>query len=367
MKKMKIGVIGCGDISSTYLEGFKKSDLLEVTACADLRVDRARAQAAAFGAGRGCSVDELLGDPEIELVVNLTVPRAHAQVAHRILESGKHAYNEKPLATDRDAAQCLMREAQLLDLRLGCAPDVFLGGVLQTARHCIDEGLIGDPVGFTGSFLMPGASIDHPNPAFFFETGSGPLEDMGPYLFTALVHLLGPVGRVFAMGNIPEPTLFLPGGIHPSATVEVTTPSHIHALIELERGISGSISSSLNVWGSKVPLLEIYGTRGVLDVPNPCRFGGDLRILTMDSPHVAMFHDHDAVWKSVAPTHAPCEESRGLGVFDMVSAIRKGGAHRAHPDLAFHVLDTALTCLESSEEGLCKKVHSSCLRPSPIG
>ena len=204
MKKMKIGVIGCGDISSTYLEGFKKSDLLEVTACADLRVDRARAQAAAFGAGRGCSVDELLGDPEIELVVNLTVPRAHAQVAHRILESGKHAYNEKPLATDRDAAQCLMREAQLLDLRLGCAPDVFLGGVLQTARHCIDEGLIGDPVGFTGSFLMPGASIDHPNPAFFLKPAAGPWKIWAPISLRHLCTCWGPWAVSLPWGTFPN-------------------------------------------------------------------------------------------------------------------------------------------------------------------
>ena len=194
--KVKVGIIGCGNIFSAYAKGLRVFDILELAACADIDMARARAKAEEFNVPRACTVDELLADPAIEIVVNLTVPKTHAEVSLQIIEAGKHVYSEKPLAVTREDGGRILAAAKARGLLVGCAPDTFLGGGLQTCRKLIDDGWIGRPVAATAFMAGHGVEAWHPNPFFYYQKGGGPVFDMGPYYLTALINLLGPARRV---------------------------------------------------------------------------------------------------------------------------------------------------------------------------
>ena len=351
-----VGVVGCGNISGIYLEAGKKWDILNIVACADIDLPRAQAQAAKYGIPKACGVEELLSDPGIDIVVNLTVPQAHAEVALAALAAGKSVYNEKPLALDRDQAKRMLDLAREKGLRVGCAPDTFLGGGLQTCRKLIEDGVIGEPIGATAFMMSHGPEGWHPNPDFFYQPGAGPMFDMGPYYLTALTTLLGPVRRVTGSTRVSFPERVIGSEPLRGQVIKVNTPTHVIGVLDFAAGAIGTIVTSFDVWSSEVPRLEIYGSKGTLSLPDPNTFGGPVRVRKAG----------EQSWAEAPIAHGYTQNSRGLGVADMADAIRTGRAHRANGELAYHVLDLMHTIHDASREGRHIDMTSSCQRPDPL-
>jgi predicted dehydrogenase len=343
MKRMKIGVIGCGNISSQYLDRCRAFPVLEVAGCADLDVTRARAQAEKFGVPRACGVDELLADGEIELVVNLTVPAVHAEVALRAIESGKHVYGEKPLAVTPAEGRAVLSAAAARGVRVGNAPDTFLGTGHQTVRHVIDSGRIGRPVAAVCLLLCAGHEHWHPDPAFYYKPGGGPMFDMGPYYLTALINLFGPMKRVCGMAGILRPDRTITSKPRFGTPIKVETEDHVAGHIEFTSGAIATIVTTFAArhaaYDGKHPI-QVFGTDGTLQVPDPNGFEGTVLLRTTEM----------AGWEEVAPTHR-YPNGRGLGVADMAHAILNGRDHRASGGQAMAVLDAMQGFLTSSHEG----------------
>jgi predicted dehydrogenase len=351
-----IGIVGCGKISSIYLQNLGAFPGAAVVACADIDMERAREQAAQFAVPRACTVEELLADPAIEIVLNLTIPQAHGPVALAALEAGKSVYNEKPLAIDRAPARRLLEVAKQRGLRVGGAPDTFLGGGIQACRRVVDSGVIGTPVAAAAFMLGHGPESWHPNPDFFYQPGAGPMFDMGPYYLTALVSLLGPVRRVTGATRIsfPERTI----GSQPLAgsKIAVNVPTHVTGLLEFADGPVATIVTSFDVWSHNTPRLEIYGSEGTLSLPDPNTFGGPVRVRGA----------REREWMDVPIEFGNTGNSRGIGVLDMAAAIRRSRQHRASGALAFHVLDIMHAIHDASREGRHVALESSVTRPAPL-
>lgn len=356
VEPVKVGIIGCGNISAIYLKNCRNFEMLEVAACADLVLERAEEKAAAFGVPKAYTVDQLLADPEIELVVNLTIPKAHADVALAALEAGKSVYNEKPLAVEREEGRRLLSEAERRGLWIGGAPDTFLGGALQTCRKLIDDGEIGEPVAATAFMMSHGHEHWHPDPVFYYQPGGGPMFDMGPYYLTALVSLIGPVRRVTGSARITFPERTITSKPKYGQTIEVKVPTHIAGVLDFACGAVGTIVTSFDVWAAEVPRIEIYGTLGSLSVPDPNHFGGTVKLRRAG----------DDAWREVPLTHGYTENSRGLGVADMAYAMRFGRPHRANGRLAYHVLDIMHAIHDASREERHVRLESDCERPDPL-
>lgn len=356
MQPLRVGIIGCGTISSIYLKNSALFESFDVTACADIVLERARARAEEYGVSKACSVEELLADPEIDLVINLTIPKVHAEVALAALAAGKSVYNEKPLATERESAQHLLATARERGLRVGCAPDTFLGAGLQTCRKLIDDGWIGQPVAATAFMTSPGPERWHPDPDFFYQPGAGPMFDMGPYYLTALVNLIGPVRRITASARITFPERTIRSQARYGERITVRTPTHVAGVLDFAGGAVGTILTSFDVWASELPRIEIYGTEGSLSVPDPNTFHGPVRVRRMGAGE----------WSELPLSHGYSENSRGLGVADMAYAIRSGRAHRASGELAYHVLDCMHAFLDASASGRHVELTSLCERPVPL-
>lgn len=358
MHKVRVGVVGCGMISAIYLTNCtQRFDILEVVACADLVPDLARKRAAEFQIAKAYTVEELLADPEVELIINLTSPQVHAEVNRRALQAGKHVYTEKPFALNRDDADQVMALAAANGLRIGCAPDTFLGGGLQTCRKLIDDGAIGIPYAANGLILM-GNLYDgmHPNMQYYFQLGWDPLFDMAPYYLTALVALLGPVRRVSGSTNQVRQSVTIANPQSPryGESVPVAAPMNAAATLDFASGTIASLQAAKESFGY-LPRLEIYGTEGILYLPDPNMFDGHIRIQQPDGSIIAQ------------PTlHGFTENSRGLGIADMAYAIRSGRPHRASGELASHVLDITLGVFESSRSGQHVIISSQCERPAPL-
>ncbi len=336
----RIGIIGCGNISGIYLANCRVLPGLELVACADLDMERARAKAAEH-AVRAEAVDDLLASPDIDLVINLTIPAVHAEVSRRALGAGKHVYTEKPLATRRADGAATLALARAKGLRVGSAPDTFLGGGLQTCRKLIDDGIIGEPVAAVAFMAGHGPEAWHPDPEFFFKPGAGPMFDMGPYYLTALVSLLGPIARVTGSVHISFPERTIGSGPKQGQKIVVETPTHVAGVLDFAGGAVATIITSFDVWAANLPRIEIYGSEGSLSVPDPNTFGGPVRIRLAG----------DREWRDMPLTHGYTENSRGLGVADMASAIRAGRPHRASGELAYHVLDVMAAFEEASTSG----------------
>ncbi len=351
-----VGIVGAGFISTIYLENMtSRFDNLRVVGLADLMMDRAREQAARFGV-EAMTVDELLDHPDIEIVVNLTIPAAHAEVGLRAIEAGKSIYSEKPLATTPADARELLTRAKARGVRVGAAPDTFLGGGLQTVRALLDEGAIGRPVAVTGMMLTAGHERWHPNPDFYYQPGGGPLWDMGPYYLTALLALLGPVERVAATASTSFPTRTIQSGPRAGEAVPVDTPTHILTLLDFASGSRGNLTTSFDVHDTSGSTLVLYGSEGTLRLPDPNTFGGPIERLAPGAE----------TWESIEPRYPFTENSRGLGVSDLARALRDGGPHRASGEMAAHVVDIMDAALASSAEGHHISVASSFERPAPL-
>ncbi len=356
METTKIGIIGCGNISGIYLKMAHTFPILEVKAVSDLIPERSRNRAAEFGVPNVYTDEELLADPEISIVVNLTTPDAHAEVAFQALEAGKSVYNEKPLAIRREDAQRMRELARERGLRTGGAPDTFLGAGQQTCRKLIDEGAIGVPVAATAFMLCHGHESWHPDPEFYYQVGGGPLFDMGPYYLTALVNLLGPVERVSSSARISFPERTITSRPKYGKKITVETPTHLAAVLDFASGAIATLVTSFDVWQAEVPRIEVYGSEGTLSVPDPNTFGGPVRLWRAD----------EREWRDVPLVPGYAENTRSLGVADMAHAIRAGRSARASGDLAFHVLDIMHAVLDASSQGRRIELSSGVERPAPM-
>lgn len=356
MEKTKIGIVGCGNISGAYLKLSKTFDILDVVACADVLPELAQAKAAEYGVPRACSVDELLADPQITIVVNLTPPAAHAGIAMQALQHGKSVYNEKPLAIQREDARAMLDLAAERKLLVGCAPDTFMGAGLQTCRKLIDDGAIGRPLAATAFMLGRGPEPWHPNPEFFYQVGGGPMFDMGPYYVTALVSLLGAVKRITGSAQTSFAERTIGSGPKKGNKIQVEIPTHIVGVLDFASGAVGNIITSFDVWSHQLPRIEIYGSDGSLSVPDPNTFGGPVKLWKPETK----------AWEEVPLLPLRAENSRSLGVADMAYALRSGRPHRASGALAFHVLDVMHTIHDASREGKHITLTSGCERPAPL-
>jgi predicted dehydrogenase len=356
MEKVKVGVVGCGNISSAYLRISKWFEILDVVACADLIPERAQSQAEAYDVPRACTTEELLADPEIEIVLNLTTPNAHAGVALAALEAGKSVYNEKPLAIQREHAERMLKIAEEKGLRVGGAPDTFLGAGLQTCRRLIDDGAIGFPVAATAFMAGHGHESWHPDPEFYYKVGGGPMFDMGPYYLTALVSMLGPVKRVTGSTRISFPERTITSKPKYGNVIAVEVPTHIVGVLDFTSGAVGNIITSFDVWAHNLPRIEIYGSEGSLSVPDPNTFGGPVKV----------WKSEDKVWEDVPLVNGYPENSRSLGVADMAHAIRSGRPHRANGTMAYHVLDIMHAIHDASDADQHVLLSSTCVRPDPL-
>ncbi|HTT88092.1 MAG TPA: Gfo/Idh/MocA family oxidoreductase [Acidimicrobiales bacterium] len=346
---VRVGLVGCGKISQAYLTANYPN--VTYTACADIDEARAGATAEAYGL-EPMPVEQLLSDGNIQVVCNLTVPGAHAEISLAALERGKHVYAEKPFGLDREEGAAQLALADEKGLAVGCAPDTFLGAGLQTCRRLIDEGKIGEPIAAMANMVSHGPEHWHPDPAFFYRRGGGPLFDMGPYYLTALVTLIGPISRVSGLWSGVGTERRIRSGPRANEVLHVDIPTHVTGLLEFDNGAIGTIVTSFDVWGSALPRLEIHGTEASLSLPDPNTFGGPVRLLPAGTRE----------WEEV-PIDGLAVHTRGIGLSNLAASLDGTGFNRASGRLAYHVLDAMVSLIESGETGKQVDLTSSVERP----
>ncbi|UWR47408.1 Gfo/Idh/MocA family protein [Phaeobacter inhibens] len=367
MTELGIGIIGCGNISLTYLKMIPLFSGMKLRAVADINPEAAQARAAEHGL-RAETVEGLLAAEDVAVVVNLTIPEAHYPLTRRILEAGKHAYSEKPLALTLDQAIALRDLAGQRGLRVGSAPDTFLGGAHQLARAMIDEGRVGQVIGGTCHVMSRGMEHWHPNPDFFFQPGGGPVLDLGPYYIANLIQLLGPVRSVAAMTAASFPTRTIGNGPRHGEEIPVDTPTNIHALLEFDTGAIITLGASWDVWTSSHPNMELYGTKGTLQLPDPNYFGGVVRMSEEDGDLTPLAPDDHPFGQlnETRPDGRRQANYRAAGLADMVAAISQNRPHRCGIELAAHTVDVMMAILKAGETRAWVATTTSCPRPTPL-
>ena len=368
MLPVRAAIIGCGNVSAQYLAAAPNFQGLEIVACSDLDPAVAATVAARHGL-RALDPAALLGDPEIELVINLTVPAAHLAVGLGVLEAGKHLYSEKPLAVGLADGRRLVETAAARGLRLGCAPDTFLGGGHQQVRHLIDAGRIGRVVG--GSCFVMGHGMEHwhPNPAFFFRRGGGPILDLGPYYVAALINLLGPVRAVAAAATRGQDERIVTSAPRFGERITVEVATHVSGVMTFASGAVVSLSASWDVWRHEHNRIELYGTEGSLIAPDPNFFGGAVRVSRRSDPFEAIEPDGYAFAAPNSSTGSGGTHRtnyRSVGAVEMAWAIREGRPHRASAELALHTLEVLDAFERSATERRHVAIESDCSRPEPL-
>jgi predicted dehydrogenase len=350
-----IGMVGCGNVSSQYVAGLAGHASVRLVACTDADPRRAASLAAETGM-RALDLDALLADPAVDIVLNLTPVTVHPDVSLAAIAAGKHLHSEKPLASDRETGRAILAAADRAGVRVGCAPDTFLGSSLQTARAEVDAGRIGEPVGFSVAFVNSGPEVFHPVPAPFFGPGAGPVLDVGVYYLTALVHLLGPIRAVSAMDRVTFAEREVLVGPAAGTRFPVTVPSHVVGAIELENGVVGGFTMSFDAGVTAAPRLELQGTLATMVLGDPNTFDDPVRWRPRDQD----------VWAE-SPVAGRTGLGRGIGLVDLADGIRSGRPHRASGELAYHVLDAMLAIGEAAAAGHRIEVVSRVERPAPMG
>lgn len=380
MKKIGVGIIGCGTISETYLKNLTEHfDNVEVLACADMFPEKAEQTKEKFNLPKACTVKEILADPDISIIANLTIPSAHYEVNMQILEAGKNVYCEKPLALSLQEAEKLTSYAAEKNLIIGSAPDTFLGAGLQTCRKLIDDDAIGTVIGFTANLVSPGHELWHPAPHFYYKTGGGPMLDMGPYYLTALVTLLGPIKQLSCFAKASRTERPIQGQMF-----KVEVPTHYAGIVEMNSGVIGNVNMSFDVWDSDLPLLEIYGTKGVMRVPDPNLFNGNVSIFNGEKMAEIVSAVEGAPFNRIVKMHTckdeclmsidllfPQEDTersnmRGFGIADMAQAIIDNRPSRIAPDVSMHIVE-ALTAFDyAAQKNEVYKMKTTCQIPEPM-
>ncbi len=367
MRNFHVGIIGCGNIAETYarmIPGFRG---LRLVACSDGLPDRAAGMADRYRIA-ALSTEALLASSEIDVIVNLTIPAEHFAVSQAALLAGKHVWTEKPLALSLREARTLKKLAEERGLRVGSAPDTFLGGGHQQARALLDQGKIGKVVSGCAAVLSHGMEGWHPNPDFFFRPGGGPIYDLGPYYIASLVDLIGPIARVAAFGSSGSPTRTIGSGPRTGEKVPVLTPTNVHAVLEFRGGAVISFSASWDVWAHRRTPIELYGEAGTLVLPDPNDFDGIVSLagrdgILQDQP--VLLHVLGVANQS-HPKWGPFANYRGAGLAEMVAALDANRPHRCSMDLALHTVEVMAACLVSADSGRSVPVESDCLRPAPL-
>jgi predicted dehydrogenase len=358
LQQTKVGIIGCGNISRAYFGTNAKFSFFDITACADLNLAAAQEKAQEWNIAKACSVAELLADPEIEFIINLTIPAAHGPIMLQCLEAGKSVYTEKPFTVTREEAQKIIAVATAKGLRVGSAPDTFLGGAHQTCRHLIDSGAIGEVVSATAFMAGRGHEHWHPSPEFYYKKGGGPVFDMGPYYLTDLVQLIGPIESVSGYARITHAQRTISSEPLHGKVMDVEVPTHVSGSMQFQSGAIGTLIMSFDVLAHTLPNIQIHGTKGSLFVPDPNQFGGkvELRVAGEEPQEIEL-------------THGYIENARGIGMADMVLAMQTGRDHRCNERVAYHVLDAMHAFHDSSEQRRHIDLQSSCERPAmlPLG
>ena len=354
-KSFRVGLIGTGRISDIYLKTLNKYWQVEVVACGSLNLEESRAKATAYGVPKVASPEKIIADPQIDAILNLTIPAAHAQVSLAALEAGKHVYSEKPLVSDLADGRRVLSLADEKGLTVGNAPDTWLGGRWQTVRRLLDQGAIGKPTGCAAFVGTHGTERHNPNPDFYYQIGGGPMLDLGPYYLSAMVFFLGPISRVTGMSNRAFDRRMIENGPRDGDWMEVEVDTHVQGMLEFESGVVGSITMSFDVWDSEMPRFEIYGTEGTICIPDPDpvyganRFEGEVWYRTRETSrwtHQPRPTGRDE-WQIANNTHGINEDSRGMGLIEMVDAIAHGRTPRCSGELAYHVLEVMTGILES--------------------
>ncbi|MEJ8475317.1 Gfo/Idh/MocA family protein [Roseibium algae] len=361
-----VGIIGCGNISTTYFEFLPLFKGVQVRACADLKRGAAQVRADEFGI-RADTVHDLLEADDIDIIVNLTVPDAHWPVSREILSAGKHVYSEKPLALSLEDGLAMQALAREKNLKVGTAPDTFLGGAHQRARKAIDEGKIGQITSGTCHVMSHGMEQWHPNPDFFFLPGGGPILDLGPYYIANLVNLVGPVKRVAALTSMATPTRTISSEPRAGEEIPVKTPTNIHALLEFVSGATITLSASWDVWAHRHDHMELYGTEGSLYVPDPNFFGGDVT-LTDSKGNASVLPDdgHPFGIPNQDHAHGKMANYRAAGLADMAQALIAGRDYRCSLDRGLHAVDVMTSILKSGETGSFIDIQTPCERPAAL-
>lgn len=362
MSPLRVGIVGAGNISAIYCENLSKFPSTELVAISDLDAARAKAQADKYGI-EARSVDGLIDSSDIDLVLNITIPKAHGEVALRVLQAGKHVYNEKPLAISREECQQMLRLASSKGLRIGCAPDTFLGAAHQRVRKLLDDGVIGVPVAVHGYMTSRGVESWHPNPEFFYKPGAGPMLDMGPYYLTAFVNMFGAIQRLASMTRTTFPERTITSEPFKGQVIKVETPTTFVTALQFANGVIGQLTASFDTHSFPgQPNIVVYGSEGTMIVPDPNSFNGWNE--TSGRIIVRRGNGDEEVFVSDCPFK---NNSRGLGILDIAHAIAEGRDHRASGALAFHVLDAMLAGIESSEESKFIVPSTQPSRPELIG
>jgi predicted dehydrogenase len=326
---LRVGVVGCGIIAKRYVEDAPAFEHWRPVACTDLDESCRDAFAAEHGL-RALTFDELLADPEVDAILSLTPPKAHFPIASAALAAGKHVYTEKPLSASVDGARKLLDEADAAGLRVGCAPDTFLGSAYRTAKELIDDGRIGRPLGANATMLVGGPDSWHPNAEMFYRAGGGPLLDIAPYYITAIVALLGRVESVAGFVETPTPERTLGAGAAAGTTITVDVPTHAATVLRLESGVLATLTVSFEARNQYLSGLTVYGTEGSLALPDANGFGGEIVLRNGGEPEAVEYETYGA------------KEARGIGLEDLALALEEGRPHQASGELALHVLETAV-------------------------
>ncbi|MCY1665056.1 Gfo/Idh/MocA family protein [Rhizobium sp. SL86] len=366
-KELGVGIIGCGNISTTYLSLAPLFKGLKMLACADLNPNAAQLRAEEYGV-KAQSVEDLLKNDELDVIVNLTIPATHFSVSKAILEAGKHVYSEKPLVLSLAEGEELRALAKAKNLSIGCAPDTFLGGAHQLARKYIDEGGIGRVTSGTCHVMSPGMEMWHPNPGFFFLAGGGPILDLGPYYIANLINLIGPVKRVAALTSMASPTRTITSQPLAGTVIPVETPTNIHALLEFVSGATITLSASWDVWSHRHNNMELYGTEGSIFVPDPNFFGGKVEASGKNKdiqPPEEWGHPFSK--PNQESPQGPRANYRTAGLADMAMALLSGRDPRCSLDRTLHGIDVMTSILKSGQDGCFVDLATTCTQPAALG
>lgn len=359
MQKLKVGLIGCGSISDRYLKYGQElyGDAFEIVALADIREEAARQRAQEYHIARVLTPDELIHDPDIDVVLNLTVPKAHTDIICQALRAGKHVYTEKPLGISYQEAQQIQQLAQQMNRRVGCAPDTFMGMPAQTAIRAIENGYIGKVFGANCLCIHPthGNENWHPEPSPYYQKGAGPMFDMGAYYLNQLIAIMGPVQSVMCMQSLNFPQRKIKTQPHKGEIIQVEVPTHVTSMLEFSSGAIVTFMNTLDVWNSRQPWIEIYGTEGTIILPDPNHFTGDVLISRLEFG--------EDKWTKLPPLTEYQDTQRGAGLADFSYAIQENRPHRASLEMACHVMETIEAFDRSAESGQRYTLTTTCDRP----
>ena len=370
-KTFRVGLIGTGRISDIYLKNIKDLSGITITACGSLNMDESKAKAAQYDVSRVLTPDEIIADTEIDAILNLSIPAAHARISLTALEAGKHVYSEKPFVTDLDDGRRILELASSKGLMVGSAPDTFFGGRWQTMRKLLDSGIIGEPIGVSAFVPTSGVERHHPNPDFYYAKGGGPLLDLGPYYLSAMVFCLGPIRRVAGLGRKRETSRMIENGPRHGQMMLVEVDTHCLSLIEFENGVIGQMMVSFDIWESETPRLEIYGTEGTLCIPDPDPgdganiFQGPVWVRTRDTARWTMRPRPNAPadWQVAENTCGLNFDARGIGLADLAMAVREGREPRASGALGLHLCEVMEGMQQSPNLSCFVDIQSTCARP----